>query len=203
MKTLNKYTGTRKYHSRLLSAVLFGGLLVFGGPAAYAQNAKLDLSQLDKLASKASSIKDVNLDGAMLKQIGSSQLNLAGPAGEFKDMASRLHGIYVRKYEFDKPGEYPQEDLDSLMKQLRSGGWTSMVRKENKKTGEIKGVYLMNKGGETVGMAVVKVAPKEVSIVNIVGPINIGELGGLGGHPGSSKPQLQHRDQTNPPQDLK
>ncbi|HUZ47887.1 MAG TPA: DUF4252 domain-containing protein [Terriglobia bacterium] len=179
-------------------------VLAWLGPTAYAQNAKLDLSRLDKLASKASKVQDVNLDGPMLKQIGMSHLHLTGPPAELKDMAGRLQGIYVRKYEFDKPGEYSKADVESLLKQLHSGGWNPMVTDENKKTGEIKNVYLMNEGGETIGMAVVKLAPMEIDVVNIVGPINLGALGGIGGHSGRSEPKLQHRspsDQKPDPQE--
>lgn len=180
--------------SVLWQAIVLTFLVVWAGSTAYAQDAKLDLSRLDKLASKASSVKDVNLDGAMLRQIGKSQLNLAGPAGEFKDMASHLQGVYMRKYEFDKPGEYSKADVENLMKQLRAKGWTPLVRKEDKKTGEMKGVYVFDKGGETEGMAVIKVAQKELSVVNIVGPIDLSSLEGMG----NSKPQLQHRPATTP-----
>ena len=199
MKNWKRGNETRIWQAAVWPAALLALLLAWGGPPALAQGARLDLSRIDKLAQKATSVKSVNLDGSMLKQIGGSSMNFAGPAGEFKDMAGHLQGVYVRKYEFDKPGEYSKAEVDNLMKQLSSKGWAPMVRDVNKKTGEIKGVYLFNKGGETEGMAVIKAAPKELSVVNIVGPINISHLSGLGEHHGGSKPELQRRGQPNPP----
>jgi len=180
-------------------AVVVALLMAWSGQTAYAQGAKLDLSRLDKLASKATKVKSVNLNGSMLKQVGNSSMNFTGPAGEFKDMAGHLQGVYVRKYEFDKPGEYSKADVENLMKQLRTKGWSPMVtaRDVDKKTGEvtIKDVYLFTQDGETEGMAVIKAEPKELSIVNIVGPINVGKLTGTSG---GSKPELQHRKPSAP-----
>lgn len=195
---MNKRKGgneTRMRRAAVWPAVMLVFLMAWSGQAAYGQGARLDLSRLDKLASKATKVKSVNLDGSMLKQVGESSMNLSGAAGEFKDMAGQLKGVYVRKYEFDKPGEYSKADVENLMKQLSSKGWSSMVRDVNKKTGEIKGVYLFNKGGETEGMAVIKAEPKELSVVNIVGPINVGKLTGMAGGP---KPELQRRKPSAP-----
>lgn len=190
--------GSRMRLAAVWPAVVVALLMAWSGQTALAQGARLDLSRLDKLASKATKVKSVNLDGSMLKQVGKSNLGLAGPAGQFKDMAGHLQGVYVRKYEFDKPGEYSKADVENLMKQLQSKGWSPMVRDVDKKTGEIKGVYMFTKDGETEGMAVIKAEPKELSVVNIVGPINIGELSGLGGHHGGSKPELQRRKPSTP-----
>ena len=207
MKTLKNFTGTRKCHGRLLSAVLFAGLLAFGSPAAHAQNAKLDLSHLDKLASKASKVTDVNLGGPMLKLAAE---NLAakkhGEKGAaMQGMVQQLKGIYVKSFEFSKPGEYSHADVESVLKQLKSGGWKPVVNVKEEKSGETTNIYVMEEGGEIVGMAVVAAEPQELTVVNLVGPINfstlgslgaLGQLGSLGGNGGNSKPQLQPRNES-------
>jgi Domain of unknown function (DUF4252) len=198
MKNRTNINEKRIRLTTLWPAIALTFLAAWAAPMTFAQGAKLDLSHLDKLAKNASDVKTVNVDGAMLQQIGKSQLNLTGPAGDFKDIAGCLKGVYVRKYEFDKPGEYSKADVENLMKQLSSKGWVPLAKDEDKKTGEIKGVYMFNKGGETEGMAVIKASPKELSVVNIVGPINISSLEGHREHSSDSKPELQHRPETTP-----
>lgn len=197
-----------------IGACLSAVLLALSSGTSFAQNAKLDLSQLDKLASKASEVTNVNLEGPMLK-LAAEQLSqrTAKSMSQKKAFAAnvvqRLKGIYVKTFEFAKPGEYTKADLDSVMKQLESGGWKAVVHVEEKKTGETTGIYVMQEGGEAVGMAIVAAEPKELTVVNLVGPINfsqlgrlgsLGALGGLAGSMGNSSLQLQHRPPT-PPKD--
>lgn len=213
MKTLKSSMMKPNYRDALLPTLLAACLMAFTSAAAFAQNAKLELSQLDKLSSKASNVTNVALDGSMLKMAGQQMEEKAAKSSSGKkafaaDLVQKLKGIYVKSFEFDKPGEYTKADLESITRQLESGGWKSIVHVEEKKSGETTGVYVMEEGGETVGMAVVAAEPKELTVVNLVGPIDfsqlgslgslgaLGQLGGLAGTIGSSKPQLQHRQAT-------
>ena len=215
MKTLTSGTRKRMDSSVLTLVLLAVCVLVMGAPAALAQNAKLNLSQLDRLAGKASQVANVSLEGPMLKLAAQQMSQKASTAKSEKKLAAaglleRLKGIYVRNFEFAKPGEYTKADLDSVLKQLESGGWKSIVHVEEKKSGETTGIYLMEEGGETVGMAIVAAEPKELTVVNLVGPIDfsqlgglgslgaLGQLGGLAGSMGNANPQLQHRATTAP-----
>jgi Domain of unknown function (DUF4252) len=229
MKTLTNLTGKRSCLGAILSALLLVCLVAFGSTATLAQDARLQLSHLDKLASKASEVTNVNLEGPMLKlaadQMSQSDLESVlnqldkvhtakspektAKAFAAANMLRRLKGIYVKVFEFSKPGEYSKSDLESVLNQLDSGGWKAIVHVEQKKSGQTTGVYVMEEGGETVGMAIVAAEPKELTVVNLVGPIDfsqfsglgslgaLGQLGGLGGSIGNSKPQLQHRDQSD------
>jgi Domain of unknown function (DUF4252) len=211
MKTLTQSLLKQEYRRTLLPALLLSCMVVLGSAAGYAQNAKLELGQLDKLSSKASEVNSVNLEGPMLK-LAAEQVQKKASTGnsEKKEMAanllSRLKGIYVKNFEFDKPGAYSKADLDSVLSQLQGSGWKAMVHVEEKNSGETTGIYVMEEGGEIVGMAVVSAEPKELTVVNLVGPIDfsqlgslgsLGKLGALAGSLGGSKPQLQHRTETN------
>jgi hypothetical protein len=215
MKTLTLRILERNYIGVLLSSLLLVCLMAFTSSTGFAQNAKLELSQLDKLASKASNVTNVTLDGSLLKLAGQEMSQKAATGKSQKkafaaDLIHRLKGIYVKSFEFENPGEYSKADLDSVTKQLESGGWKSIVHVEEKKSGETTGIYVMQEGGTTVGMAIVAAEPKELTVVNLVGPIDfsqlgnlgslgaLGQLGGLTGTMGSSKPELQHRKATTP-----
>lgn len=215
MNILKSSMTKRKFAGTLFPALLAASLMGFTSVAAYAQNAKLELSQLDKLAAKASNVTNVTLDGSMLKMAGQQMEEKAAKSKSEKkafaaNLVNRLKGIYVKSFEFEKPGEYTKADVESITRQLESGGWKSIVHVEEKKSGETTGIYVMQEGGETVGMAIVAAEPKELTVVNLVGPIDfsqlgslgslgaLGQLGGLAGSMGSSKPQLQHRQATTP-----
>lgn len=196
-----------------LALLLVGLALHIEASTAFAQSARLELNQLDKLAAKASDVTDVNLEGPMLR-FAAEQMSAKGKKpdasrkGGVPEMLQRLQGIYVKAFEFSQPGQYTRTDLDSVLKQLETGGWKSMVHVEERKSGETTGIYLMEQGGQTVGMAIVNAEPKELTVVNLVGPINFSELGGLGalgalgqlgkppGGVGDGEPQLQQRSQT-------
>lgn len=196
MKTRMDFTqGQMRLVLTMLAACF---LLACLGTNAYSQNAKVDLSRLDKLASKASEVVNVNLEGPTVKLAAE---NMAAKAHTEKKMAEgamleKLKGIYVRSFQFSQPGEYSRADVENVLKQLRSGGWTSMVNVEEKKSGETTNIYVMNEGGEAVGMAIVAAEPKELTVVNLVGPIDFSQLGSFGklgkmfSMPGAG---LQHR----------
>jgi hypothetical protein len=216
MRTLTHCLMNRKYTRALLSALMLACLAAFGSATGFAQNAKLQLSQLDKLASKASQVANVTLEGPMLKLAAQAMQTKASKSKSAKKqmaagLVERLKGVYVRNFEFAKAGEYTKADLASVMNQLQSGGWKPMVHVEEKKSGETTGIYVMEEGGEMVGMAIVAAEPKELTVVNLVGPIDLSQLGGLGSlgslgalgqlgalgaNTGSSKPPLQHRQAT-------
>lgn len=185
MKTTTAVSLRRKLGGASSLALFLASLAALGVPTAFAQNAKLELGQLDKLAGKAAEVTNVNLEGPMLRFAAEQMSAKGNKSGVAKSVAvpgmlQRLKGIYVRTFEFSQPGEYSKSDLDSVLKQLEKGGWKPMVHVEEKKSGETTGIYLMEEGGETVGMAIVAAEPKELTIVNLVGPINFSDLGQLG-----------------------
>ena len=217
MKTLRGLAGRPEYVRAMLPVTMVVCAMALGNAAAWAQNAKLELSQLDKLAAKASNVTNVTLDGSLLKMAGQQMEEKAAKSKSEKkasaaNLVNRLKGIYVKSFEFDQPGEYSRADLQSVLNQLESGGWKSMVHVEEKKTGETTGIYVMQEGGEAIGMAIVAAEPKELTVVNLVGPIDfselgslgslgaLGQLGGLAGTVGGN-PQLQHRAETKPKSD--
>jgi hypothetical protein len=95
-----------------------------------------------------------------------------------------LDGIYVRDYEFDKAGEFSAEDVEQLRKQFETAEWSSLVKERERKTGESTDIMVKLVNGESHGMFILDVEPKELTIVLILGPIkmeDLGKLKGIGG----------------------
>lgn len=197
---------------QLLTCGFLAPLLLFGlATASFSQSAKLDLSRIDKLASKASKTADVNLEGPMLQLAAQNMASKKHPGRDdlqTQQMLEHLKGIYVRAYNFNKPGEYSRSDLAGILRQLHSEGWTNIVEVKNKEqNGGQKNVNIsvMKEGGEVIGMAIVAAQPDKLVVVNIVGPIdfsqlsNLGELGGMMGGVMGGVAGLQHRGPAAPP----
>ena len=90
----------------------------------------------------------------------------------------------MRDYEFDKEGQYTTVDVDRLRQYFETGDWSPIVRERDKKSGEISDVMMKVVNGETRGMFILDAEPKELSIVLILGPVNMEDLhklSGLGG----------------------
>src|SRR5216684_2301976 len=164
--------------SMKLAAVMV--LLCGGGGAvtAHAQGARLQIDQLDSLANRASETVDVKFDEHLMQTLP----KLFGKDDEdIKEILKGLKGIYVKSFEFEKEGQYSPADVESVMSQLRGGGWSKIVGVRSKKDGDNVDVYLMMQGDQIQGLAVVSAEPKEFTVVNIVGPVNLEKLTKLEG----------------------
>ncbi len=142
---------------------------------------------LEKLADKASEVVDVTLDGPLL-QLASRFLSNKDPEeARVKQLVSGLKGIYVRSFEFDKEGAYSAADVEAIRSQLKAPGWARMVGVVSRKTGENAEVYFRMEGDKATGLVVLAAEPRELTVVNIIGPIDPEQLSELGGHFGVPK----------------
>lgn len=148
---------------------------------SYAQDVKLDLSNLDKLEGRASDSVHVSLDGKLL-ELAKLFLKDDNPKeAAVKEVVGGLRGVYVSVFQFDKEGEYSIADFASVRTQLNSPGWSRMAGVKSKKDGENLEVYTRMSGNQINGIAVVASDPKQLAVVNIVGSIDLEKLVKLSG----------------------
>lgn len=167
-------------------------LLVLAAAAPLsAQRLNLDLPA--SLADKAAEVTDVTLDGSMLKLAAKFLSNDDPDQRAARDIVQKLEGIYVRSYEFDRDGEYDRSVVERVRAQL-GPSWKRIVnvRSRNRENSEI---YIDTRGDQPVGMLVISAEPRELTVVNIVGAIDIdklSELEGSFGVPRVSKKDKHH-----------
>lgn len=167
--------------------------------SAYAQGGKLQLGFLERLAEKASETVEVNLDKPALDM---AQKLLRGDKGEeaaVKQLIAGLQGVYVHVLEFDSPTGYAGSDLDGLRGQLKAPGWTRLVgfRVKGMANNNNLEVFTWNEGDKVMGLAILSAQPKELVVVNIVGPIDLEKLSQLEGKFGI--PELDIKPGSKPP----
>ncbi len=161
--------------------MLVVALLIAAGITASAQSAKLQLDQLDALANRASETVDVKLDERLMQTTAKFFAGKDPDDAEIRDLIKNVKGIYVKSFTFEKENQYAPADIESVLSQLRSGGWNKIIGVTSKKDGDNVDVYLMTVGDQISGLTVVSIEPKEVTIVNIVGPIDLEKLSQLEG----------------------
>jgi hypothetical protein len=154
---------------------------------AAAQGARLNLDALASLGNGAAEVTDVTLDPAML-QLASGFLSKDGgdqASANIKELVAGLQGVYVKNFEFKQAGTFDAGIFDPIRKQLAAPGWAKMV--SARESGESVDIYLWREGDAPGGLAVLVVEPKEVTVVNIVGRIDLEKLAALGGQMGIPK----------------
>jgi hypothetical protein len=149
----------------------------------HAQDSQLPLPPaLEKqLADRASDVTEVTLGKNMLSFASKFMDGKDKDDAAAKQLIDGLDGIYVRSYEFDKDGQYSMEDIELLRKTFETGEWTPIVRERERKSGETTDIFVKLVNGESHGMFILTAEPKELTIVLILGPIRMDDLGKLHG----------------------
>jgi Domain of unknown function (DUF4252) len=178
-----------KVNSWLKIVSLALALVASGLTAANAQQpqyaAKLQLDNEEALTQRASDYVDVNLDENLLRIIP-KKIKAKKDDGTEVDVGAiigGLKGVYVRSYGFNAEGEYTEGNLARVRSQLRSPGWVRFINIVRKKTDDQMHieVYMMSSPGSIDGLAILALEPKRLTLVNIVGNINLEKLSQLEG----------------------
>lgn len=167
-------------------------LLLPLAPAA-AADARLALPEFHTLEAKATESVNVTLDSALIG-LAARFLDADNP----EDAAARkaiagLTGIYVRSFTFDSDFTYPKEDVDSIRKQLSAPGWQQLVQVRSHKEHSDVDVYVRVEGNKASGLAIIASEPREFTIVNLVGSIDLQKLHELEGHFGIPQMKLDEK----------
>jgi hypothetical protein len=168
---------------RILAFVL--GAIALAVPAL-AQNDQLPLPPAveKELAARTSNVTEVTLGKNMLGFAARFMNGKDKDEAATRQLIDGLEGIYVRSYEFDKEGQFSMEEIEQLRKYFETSEWSPIVRERERKTGETTDVMVKLVNGETRGMFILTAEPKELTIVLILGPIrmeDLGKLKGIGG----------------------
>lgn len=177
---------------RFASLALLLGLSV---SVTRAQTARIEMAQLDHLGAKASESVDVNIDERLM-QITAKFLSSKEPDEvKVKEIINGLKGIYVKSFEFERDGDYTQADIESIRSQLRNPAWSKILNVTSKREGGIE-VYLMTSANQVGGLVVVATNLKELTVVNIVGPVNLEKLSQLEGQFGIPELEIETKPKT-------
>jgi hypothetical protein len=167
---------TIKQSMQMLLRILVGVVLCCAPLAGQSQNGRLQLTNLDKLNSKAANVTDITLDGAMLDMASKFiAMDEDKEDAELVAIIKNLKGIYIKSFEFDDANQYSAADVEAVRKQLAAPGWSCIIN-VTKRTGEKNQVYLLKDGEKVAGVAILVAESRELTIVNIVGAIPVDKI---------------------------
>ena len=158
-------------------------MIITSAFAAKAQDTRIQMASLDHLAAKASQTVDVNVDERLMKLAARLFSDKDEDERQVKKLIEGLKGIYVKSFEFETEGQFGAAELEPIRTQLRGAGWTRLVNVVSKREGNIE-VYLQFAGEMVNGLAVLHTDDKELTVVNIVGPVDLDKLAQLEGQMG-------------------
>jgi hypothetical protein len=183
-----------------LSLKIFALSLVLACAAlpAWAQNGKLEISSLDHLAAKASETVDVNMDEHLLQMTAKFLSSKDSDEAKIKEIIAGLKGIYVKNFSFDNEGDYTPGDIEAIRSQLKGPGWTRFIQVHSRKDGDNVEVYVLLLGDQIESLAILDFEPKELTVVNIVGPVDIDKLSQLEGQFGIPDLDLERSNKPQP-----
>jgi hypothetical protein len=129
--------------------------------------------KLDSLAAKAKEKAEIDLDGTMLE--AGQKLAQGKIPAEMKQLLAGVKELHIRHYAFAKPGEYADQDLDPIRKQVGAGsGWSRIINvKEKNSNVEI---YVQAQESSPGGVVVLVGEARELTVVAVVGKISLDKL---------------------------
>ena len=158
----------------LLALCLVGLPLV-----AYSQATPLKLPSFSHLQQKATEVVDVTIGSLPLGIASMFMDDKDADDAQVKAVLKDLKSIQVRSYKFDEDMVYSKSEIESIRSQLTGDGWSQLVQVRNSKEREDVDVFINMNKEKVTGFVVVAVEPREFTIVNLVGSIDLKQLGEL------------------------
>lgn len=152
--------------------------LVAGVGRAGAQ--QLQLPDMSRLSAGAIDVVDVSVDQALLG-LAASFMSSGTDDKEIKSLISSLKGIYVKSFTYGKDGAYDPAVLDGVRRQLSGGQWSRLLAAKSAAEGSDTAIYLWRNGDKPGGLAVLSSNARTVTLVNIIGTIDLEQLRSLQG----------------------
>jgi hypothetical protein len=104
-----------------------------------------------------------------------------GQDAQTRELVRGLKGVYIRSYEFSGDDLYPAADIDAVREQLSGPEWSRLTQ-VRQADGEKVDIYVCMTNDKVSGLAVIASDRRNFTIVNVVGSLDLHQLGKLGQH---------------------
>ena len=139
---------------------------------------QIDLKSLDTLVPLAKSKTEIAMDESMLKSAAGFLDEKNAQEGTAKAISKNIKGIFLRSYEFDQKGAFKIQDLKPVLDQLKAPNWNRFLRSEE--DGELTEIWMHTTNGQSDGILLVSAEDNELTVINLVGSVNLADLSSLG-----------------------
>jgi hypothetical protein len=146
---------------------------------AIAQSPQLQLPSFASLQQKATESVDVTIGSLALGIVGRLMDDGDQDSAQMKQLIQGLKSVQVRNYQFASDFAYSKADIDAVRSQLSGPAWTELAQVHDQKKNEDVGVYVALDHHKVTGFAVVASEPREFTIINIVGAVDLDKISAL------------------------
>ena len=160
--------------------------------ASQAASPHLDIPSFNHLRAKANDSVNITIGGPLLRfasRIAASNIDENADEEEKAALGvlQEVTQVQVRNFSFDEDDAYSMADVDSVRKQLDAPCWNHLVQQHKREPREDTDVFMCLEDGKIKGIAVISSEPREFTIVNVIGNIDIDKLSKLEGQFGIPK----------------
>jgi hypothetical protein len=158
----------------------FAALACVGIPMfAVAQSPQLNLPSFVGLQQKATESVDITIGSLALGIMGHLMDDGDPDSAQMKQLIQGLKSVQVRNYQFAADFAYSKADIDAVRSQLSGPTWTQLAQVHDQKKSEDVGVYVALNDHKVTGFAVIASEPREFTIINIVGAVDLEKIAAL------------------------
>jgi hypothetical protein len=190
---MGRYLSILRRHRRAQVVCTFALTVMLVPVISAAQGPRLKLPDFSSLAEKATEEVDISLDTGLLGLAARFMDEDNEDEKAVKSLLSNLKGIYVRSFEFDTDGQYDRADVEAIRRQFTDPGWHRQIGVRSRRERTNVDVYVWMDGKKPGGIAVVAAEPRQLTIVNLIGSIDLEQLRRLDGELGMPKLDLERK----------
>ncbi|MCX6591382.1 MAG: DUF4252 domain-containing protein [Acidobacteria bacterium] len=143
-------------------------------------------ASFEALSKKSKETVDLTLDAEALGLASRFLSSDDKAGGDVKKLIKGVEGIYIKSFEFDKPGEYSKADVELIRSQIKGPEWTRILNVSKRNDGETMEIFVRKVNGQNAGFFLLSAEPEELTAIQIVGSISLDDLSGLQGSLGIS-----------------
>jgi hypothetical protein len=146
-----------------------------------AQNPALRLPDFKSLARNSTDSVNISIGPWLLHRLSSLIDDHDADNAAAKRLLAGIDSIQIRTFELKSSAE-PTADIEAVRRQLEGPGWTQLMQTRDRKRGDGVEIYVMTENNRPKGLALIASEPREFTIINIVGSINLEDLPKLEQH---------------------
>ena len=165
----------------IFAAAALAAAVPAAAQAAEPAGGRLRLDALERLAPRASESVNIEIDNFLIRFAGAILSDEDPEEQAVKEVIAGLKGVYVRSYEFKAEGQFSEADVRPVREQLRAPGWSRILQVDSRGLGFGDAeIYVASAAGRVEGLALLVVEPRELTVINIVGAIDLAKLKRIG-----------------------
>jgi Domain of unknown function (DUF4252) len=176
-----------------ISALALAAVALLPVRPAPAAQPQLMLPEFKGLEARATQSVNISLDASLIG-LATQFLDADKPDdAAVRKAIGGIKGIYVRSFTFDSNFAYPKDEVDRVLSQLSAPGWQRLVQVHSVKDRSDVDIYVCVDQSKPSGLAIIASEPRQFTIVNIVGTIDLKKLHALEGSFGIPHVQLEDK----------